>query len=105
MNRHGRFTRGRWRSAKKRSEPEHPDTANSLHNLAGLLHAQGDYDAALPLAERALAIFAKVLGAEHPNTKTCADGAAKVLDALGRADEAAALRARFNLPQETEPPA
>jgi hypothetical protein len=39
-----------------------------------------------------------VLGPKHPDTKTCADGAAKVLDALGRADEAAALRARFSLP-------
>lgn len=52
-----------------------------------------------------VAIREKALGAEHPNTKTCAAGAAKVLDALGRADEAAALHARFGLPQEPKPPA
>jgi hypothetical protein len=28
-----------------------------------------------------------------------------VLEAQGRAEEAAALRARFNLPQESQPPA
>jgi hypothetical protein len=59
----------------------------------------------LPLAERALAITEKALGPEHPNTKTCTAGAAKVLAALGCADEAAALRARFGLPQEPKPPA
>ena len=47
---------------------EHPDTAASLNNLAGLLHAQGDYARAKPLYERALAIREKALGAEHPDT-------------------------------------
>ena len=28
---------------------EHPDTARSLNNLAGLYHSQGDYERALPL--------------------------------------------------------
>jgi len=36
--------------------PEHPDVADSLNNLAGLLSAQGDYAAARPLIERALKI-------------------------------------------------
>jgi Tetratricopeptide repeat len=35
--------------------PEHPDTATSLDNLAGLLRGQGDLAAARPLYERALA--------------------------------------------------
>jgi tetratricopeptide (TPR) repeat protein len=77
---------------------EHPNTAQSLNNLGGVVCSQGNYETARPLLERALAIFEKVLGPKHPDTKTCADGAAKVLDALGRADEAAALRARFSLP-------
>ena len=34
----------------------HPDYATSLNDLAGLLYAQGDYPAARPLIERALAI-------------------------------------------------
>ena len=38
----------------------HPDTANSLNNLAMLLYAQGDYAAAKPLLEQALAIHKEV---------------------------------------------
>ncbi len=48
--------------------PEHPDTAASLNNLAGLLQAQGDLEGARPLFERALAIYEKALGPEHPDT-------------------------------------
>ncbi len=48
--------------------PEHPDTASSLNNLAGLLKDQGEYAEARPLYERALEICERVLGPEHPNT-------------------------------------
>jgi len=48
--------------------PEHPDTATSLNNLATLLEAQGDLDAALQLFERALTIREKAFGADHPIT-------------------------------------
>ena len=44
----------------------HPDTAASLNNLAVLLQAQGDYAAAKPLYEQALAIHEAVLGERHP---------------------------------------
>ncbi|MCP4937229.1 MAG: tetratricopeptide repeat protein, partial [bacterium] len=47
---------------------EHPDTARSLNNLGALLQAQGDYDGAKPYLERALAIFEKLLGSDHPYT-------------------------------------
>jgi hypothetical protein len=40
----------------------------SLGNLAVLLRAQDDLAGARPLYERALAIRAKVLGSEHPDT-------------------------------------
>ena len=46
--------------------PEHPDTATSLNNLAGLYYAQGKYSLAEPLLKRALAIREKQLGPEHP---------------------------------------
>jgi tetratricopeptide (TPR) repeat protein len=82
---------------------QHHYTAHSLSSLAALLHSQGDYVPALPLYERALDTYEKVLGAEHPDTKICAEGTAKVLDALGRADEAAARRARFKLPPAPKP--
>ncbi len=47
---------------------DHPDTAQSLNNLAALHYATGDYAAARPLVERALAITERVLGMAHPNT-------------------------------------
>ena len=48
--------------------PNHPDTASSLNNLAGLYYSQGDYERARPLYERALAITEQVLGPNHPDT-------------------------------------
>ncbi|MBA2287432.1 MAG: tetratricopeptide repeat protein [Ktedonobacteraceae bacterium] len=48
--------------------PEHPGTATSLNNLALLYSNQGNYEEALPLYQRALAIYKKVLGPDHPNT-------------------------------------
>jgi tetratricopeptide (TPR) repeat protein len=46
----------------------HPATAVSLNNLATLLQAQGDYNAARPYFERALQIREQALGPEHPDT-------------------------------------
>jgi tetratricopeptide (TPR) repeat protein len=48
--------------------PEHPITALSLNNLAGLYDAMGQDEQALPLYQRALAIREKVLGPEHADT-------------------------------------
>ncbi|MGA2289113.1 FxSxx-COOH system tetratricopeptide repeat protein [Bradyrhizobium sp.] len=48
--------------------PDHPDTAQSLHNLANLLQDQGDFVSVQPLHERALAIRERVLGTRHPDT-------------------------------------
>ena len=50
--------------------PDHPETGQSLHNLAVLLQAQGDFAAARPLHEWALAIRERTLGPEHPETGT-----------------------------------
>ena len=119
--------------------PDHPHTAESLHNLASLWQAQGDHETARPLFERALTINEKtigpehqrtnqtrsklarlrlsqgaalealamaetalaaherVLGADHPWTKGSALVTAGALDALGRGDEAAAVRARYGI--------
>ena len=63
--------------------PEHPNTATSLNNLAGLLESEGDYAAAKPLYERALAIIEKALGADHPNTSTNLNNLAYLLAAQG----------------------
>jgi len=43
-------------------------TASSLNNLAEAYQNQGAYAKAEPLYLRALAIFEKILGSNHPNT-------------------------------------
>ena len=50
--------------------PDHPDTATSLNNLAGLYQAMGRHEQALPLYQRALAMMRKTLGPDHPDTAT-----------------------------------
>jgi hypothetical protein len=47
---------------------DHPDTAQSLDNLAVVMYEQGDLDSARTLLERALAIREGRLGADHPDT-------------------------------------
>ena len=64
--------------------PEHPDTAASLINLAGLYETLGAYDQALPLYQRALGIFEKALGPEHPETATGLNNLARLLSGHGR---------------------
>eukprot|EP00242_Pyramimonas_sp_CCMP2087_P014676 CAMPEP_0198203066 /NCGR_PEP_ID=MMETSP1445-20131203/6316_1 /TAXON_ID=36898 /ORGANISM="Pyramimonas sp., Strain CCMP2087" /LENGTH=334 /DNA_ID=CAMNT_0043874295 /DNA_START=342 /DNA_END=1346 /DNA_ORIENTATION=- len=49
---------------------DHPDLAQSLNNLAGLLARQGDTDDAVLLYQRAVAILGRVHGEEHPDTHT-----------------------------------
>jgi tetratricopeptide (TPR) repeat protein len=71
---------------------DHPDTANSLNNLAGLLHAQGELAAARPLYDRALATRERVLGPDHPDTATSLTNLALLLQVQG---ELAAARPLF----------
>jgi tetratricopeptide (TPR) repeat protein len=74
--------------------PDHPDTATSLNNLAGLLDTTGDYDAARPLYERALAISEQALGPDHPNTATSLNNLAYLLVTTGDYDAARPLYER-----------
>jgi tetratricopeptide (TPR) repeat protein len=76
--------------AEKTLGPNHPDTAGSLNNLAGLLESKGDYAGAEPLYRRALAIAEKTLGPNHPNTATALDNLAGLLESEGD-DAGAAL--------------
>ena len=50
--------------------PDHPNVATSLSNLAWLYDNQGQYAQAEPLYKRALAIFEKGLGPDHPYVAT-----------------------------------
>ncbi len=84
--------------------PAHPNTNSVRRNLAWLLLASGNPGEAVSLAEAALAAHEKVLGEDHPWAKNSASVTAVALDALGRADEAAALRIRYGLEKDTRPP-
>ncbi|HTZ68079.1 MAG TPA: toll/interleukin-1 receptor domain-containing protein [Roseiarcus sp.] len=66
-------------------------------NLALLRLREGAASAALTLSQAALAAHDKVLGTDHPWTKHSARVTADALDALGRADEAAAVRTKYGL--------
>ena len=61
----------------------HPDYADSLNNLADLLESQGDYAAARPLYEQALAIRKEVLGERHPDYATSLNNLADLLESQG----------------------
>jgi hypothetical protein len=69
-----------------------PGMSPSLSNLARLLQAQGE-----------LAAHDKMLGIDHPWTRDSARVNADALSGLGRADEAATLRARYCLDQPAAP--
>jgi tetratricopeptide (TPR) repeat protein len=63
--------------------PGHPDTAESLNNLAVLLQAQGDFTGARPLFERALSIRENVFGPGHPGTAESLNNLAGLLRSQG----------------------
>lgn len=48
---------------------DHPHTADSLNNLAGLYLDQGRLVEAASLSKEAVEIMVRVLGVEHPKTK------------------------------------
>jgi tetratricopeptide (TPR) repeat protein len=82
--------------------PEHPDTNRTRWNLARLLITSCHAREALGPAEAALRAHERALGPNHRYTKDSADVMAKALDALGRADQAAALRARYGVERDRE---
>jgi len=62
---------------------EHPDTASTYNNIAGIYQDQGDYEKALAWYGKALAIREKALGAEHPDTASTYNNIAGVYNAQG----------------------
>ena len=74
---------GLWLSARRCWERNIHHTAGSLNNLGLLLHAQGQYESARPYYERALAIYEKVLGEEHPLTATSLNNLGDVIVCSG----------------------
>ncbi|MDR0469050.1 MAG: toll/interleukin-1 receptor domain-containing protein [Peptococcaceae bacterium] len=69
--------------AEKVLGTEHPDTATTYHNIAGIYRKQGDYPKALEWHSKALAIREKVLGTTHPDTAAAYNNIALVYDNQG----------------------
>jgi tetratricopeptide (TPR) repeat protein len=79
---------------EKALEPEHPDVATSLNNLALLYDVQGKYTEAEPLYRRSLTILENVLVPSHPIVATVCENLADCLRKLGKANEAEEFDAR-----------
>ena len=71
--------------------PDHPDTAQSLNNLAALYELIGRYDDAEALFQRSLDIKEEQLGPEHPDTATSLNNLAGLYESVGRYAEAEPL--------------
>jgi tetratricopeptide (TPR) repeat protein len=74
--------------------PDHPSTATSLNNLAGLHDDQGRYVEAEPLYQRALTIDEKASGPDHPDTAVSLNNLALLFKRQGRYGEAEPLYLR-----------
>jgi tetratricopeptide (TPR) repeat protein len=83
--------------------PEHPGTSSVRCNLSRLWLLMGRPSEALSLGETALNAFDKVLGRGDAETKVSARVTAYALDALGRAEEAKALRERYGVTEPEKP--
>ena len=73
---------------------DHPNTAQSLNNLAELYQATGAYAKAEPLYQRALAISEKALGPTHPDTAQSLNNLAAFYRATGAYAKAEPLHQR-----------
>src|SRR4051812_34709311 len=60
----------RARAGERVLPPDHPDVALSLNNLALLRQERREFDQALALQQRALAILEPALGPEHATVAT-----------------------------------
>jgi tetratricopeptide (TPR) repeat protein len=83
---------------------EHPDTLNSMLNLASLYYTQNRYAKAEPLHRQVLRILAEFghrTGHEHPNFRTAINNYAVLLSAMGWSE--AEILERLRSAIESEP--
>jgi serine/threonine protein kinase/tetratricopeptide (TPR) repeat protein len=71
--------------------PDHPNTLETLTNLASSYATLGRYDEALKLREEALARHQATLGPDHPDTLVCMNNLANSYASLGRYEAALKL--------------
>ena len=88
-----RSTSGRWRSGK-RPWAGAPRRGHQPQQPGGALPSQGQYAKAEPLYERALAIWEKALGPEHPDVATSLNNLAVLYDDQGQYAKAEPLYQR-----------
>jgi tetratricopeptide (TPR) repeat protein len=83
--------------------PEHPSTNHARSNLSRLFFLTGSPTEALTFGQAALTAHDKALGSDHRSTKDSARITADALDALGRIEEAKALRERYGVTGSDDP--
>jgi tetratricopeptide (TPR) repeat protein len=74
--------------------PDQTPVATSLGVVARMYDAQGQYEQIEPLLKRALAIYEKVLGQDHPNVAICLNNLAELYDNQGKFAQAEPLYQR-----------
>ncbi|KAI2626756.1 hypothetical protein GGR54DRAFT_629122 [Hypoxylon sp. NC1633] len=67
---------------------EHPDTLDSMNNLAVTLNDQGKYEEAEQIHRQTLELWKQVLGREHPYTLSSMNNLANTLHNQGKYEEA-----------------
>ena len=94
MGRRSPFTSGPWRLEKRpwgRNTQKWPPASTTWQHST---RPRGSMWEAEPLYQRALAIWEKALGPEHPSVATCLENYAALLKEMGRGAEAEPLEAR-----------
>jgi tetratricopeptide (TPR) repeat protein len=83
---------------------EHPETLETLSELASLYQRRGNYPLAESYAAQALAARRRVLGSEHPDTMASADRLALAYVSEGKFTESEPLaREAFEFERKKEP--
>ena len=91
MPRPSRSIGRRWRSVATHWARTTHDTATTYDNLAASLFDQGNYAEAGTLIRKALAIYRRALGEDHPDTATSYDNLTVILHHQGKYAEAEPL--------------
>lgn len=78
----------------------HPDVGFVANNLGMLYHAQGNLKTAATLYERALPLLVAKLGAQHPSVFNLETNLKNVLMALGRTEDAEAVKLKLSAAQQ-----
>ncbi|KAF8535293.1 hypothetical protein BDD12DRAFT_782634 [Trichophaea hybrida] len=74
--------------------PDHPDTLESVSELASVLQSQGKYEQAEQMNRRALEGREKALGPDHPDTLNSVNNWASVLQNQGKYEQAEQMNRR-----------